>query len=129
MKRLLIILTSVIFLAGCANVFYQPERSRKWPDLGVRIAVVAVPGDNGVLARRDFVIRTVRPQTPAAFGGLQVGDVLLSMDGQIIDAVSVALDVMRSKSKFDTVLIVVERAGEERQLLISLANADMRSDI
>ena len=54
---------------------------------------------------------------------------LIALDDQRIDSVSTAVRIMQGKSKFDTLLVTVERAGETRQILISLANAEMRSDI
>ena len=42
MKRLAIIFVLVLFLSGCADLFYQPQRAKEWPDLGVHIAVVSV---------------------------------------------------------------------------------------
>lgn len=129
MKRLVIILVSAIFLSGCADLFYQPQRAKEWPDLGVHIAVVSIPSEDGVSVRRDFVIRSIRPQSPAAFGKIEPGDVLIALDDQRIDSVSTAVRIMQGKSRFDTLLVTVERAGETRQILISLANAEMRSDI
>jgi S1-C subfamily serine protease len=129
MKRLIVLAPLIIILSGCADFFYQPERFRKWPDLGVQIAVVTVPDKTGAAVRRDFLIRGVRPGTPAENAGVKAGDLLVSLDGRLINSVSVALDVMRSKTKMDTVLLVVERDGETRQFLISLANAALRSEI
>jgi S1-C subfamily serine protease len=129
MKRLIVLAPLIIILSGCADFFYQPERFRKWPDLGVQIAVVTVPDKTGAAVRRDFLIRGVRPGTPAENAGVKAGDLLVSLDGRLINSVSVALDVMRSKTKMDTVLLVVERDGETRQFLISLANAALRSKI
>ena len=129
MKRLILLAPLIIMLSGCADFLYQPERSRQWPDLGVQIAVVMVPDETGIVVRRDFLIRGVRPGTPAENAGVKAGDLLLSLDGRLINSVSVALDVMRSKTKMDTVLLVVERDGETRQFLISLANAALRSEI
>ena len=129
MKRLILLAPLIIILSGCADFLYQPERSRQWPDLGVQIAVVMVPDETGVVVRRDFLIRGVRPGTPAENAGVKAGDLLLSLDGRLINSVSAALDVMRSKTKMDTVLLVVERDGETRQFLISLANAALRSEI
>ena len=129
MKRLILLAPLIIMLSGCADFLYQPERSRQWPDLGVQIAVVTVPDKTGAAVRRDFLIRGVRPGTPAENAGVKAGDLLLSLDGRLINSVSVALDVMRSKTKMDTVLLVVERDGETRQFLISLANAALRSEI
>ena len=129
MKRIAIIVVSAIFLAGCADLFYQPQRAKEWPDLGVHIAVVSVPSEDGASVRRDFVIRSIRPQSPAAVGKIEPGDGLIALDDQRIDSVSTAVKIMQGKSRFDTLLVTVERAGETRQILISLANAEMRSDI
>lgn len=129
MKRLILLAPLIIILSGCADFLYQPERSRQWPDLGVQIAVVMVPDETGVVIRRDFLILGVRPGTPAENAGVKAGDLLISLDGRLINSVSAALNVMRSKNKMDTVLLVVERDGETRQFLISLANAALRSEI
>ncbi len=129
MKRLILLAPLIIILSGCADFLYQPERTRQWPDLGVQIAVVMVPDETGVVVRRDFLIRGVRPGTPAEHAGVKAGDLLISLDGRLVNSVSAALDVMRSKNKMDTVLLVVERDGETRQFLISLANAALRSEI
>ena len=129
MKRFAIILVSAVFLSGCADLFYQPQRAKEWPDLGVHIAVVSVPSEDGASVRRDFVIRSIRTQSPAAFGKIEPGDVLIALDDQRIDSVSTAVRIMQAKSRFDTLLVTVERAGETRQILISLANSEMRSDI
>ena len=129
MKRLILLAPLIIILSGCVDFLYQPERSRQWPDLGVQIAVIMVPDETGVTVRRDFLIRGVRPGTPAEVAGVKAGDLLISLDGRLINSVSAALDVMRSKNKMDTVLLVVERDGETRQFLISLANAALRSEI
>ena len=129
MKRFAIILVSAIFLSGCADLFYQPQRAKEWPDLGLHIAVVSVPSEDGASIRRDFVIRSIRPQSPAAFGKIEPGDVLIALDDQRIDSVCTAVRIMQAKSRYNTLLVTVERAGETRQILISLANAEMRSDI
>ena len=130
MKKLGLLLLLLSFLSGCAEFLYQPERTRQWPDLGLRIAVVVVPdvGDAAIV-QRQFVIRTVRPGTPAERADVRPGDVLLALDNKTITTVSDALEIMRNKSKFDTVLITVRRQEEILKLKASLTRAKSRSTI
>ena len=117
-------------LSGCADIFYQPERTKKWPDLGLRIAVLVLPDSvEPGQAKRTFLIRAVRPDTPAQKAGLAPGDVLQKMDGKAINNISDALEIMRRKKNKDSVILTVTRGEETLVFTVDLVTAVLRSSI
>ena len=130
MKSLSVLLVVLALLSGCADMFYQPERIKKWPDLGLRIAVVVVhdsvePGEE----KRHFLIRAVRPDTPAQSAGVRPGDILQALDGKTIHHISDALEIMRSKRNKDNVVLTITRGEETLVLTVDLATAVLHSSI
>ena len=130
MKSLSVLLLTLVMLSGCADIFYQPERTKKWTDLGLRIAVLVLPAsvDPGQ-AKRTFLLRAVRPATPAQKAGLAPGDVLQKMDGKAINNISDALGIMRSKKNKDSVILTVTRGEETLVFTVDLVTAVLRSSI
>ena len=130
MKPLSVLLVVLALLSGCADMFYQPERIKKWPDLGLRIAVVVIPDsiEQGQ-TKRHFLIRAVRPDTPAQSAGVRPGDILQALDGKTIHNISDALEIMRSKKNKDNVVLTVTRGEETLVLTVDLATAVLRSSI
>ena len=130
MKSLSVLLVTLGMLSGCADIFYQPERTKKWPDLGLRIAVLVLPDSvEPGQAKRTFLIRAVRPDTPAQKAGLAPGDVLQKMDGKAINNISDALEIMRRKKNKDSVILTVTRGEETLVFTVDLVTAVLRSSI
>ena len=130
MKSLSVLLLTLVMLSGCADIFYQPERTKKWPDLGLRIAVLVLPDSvEPGHTKRTFLIRAVRPDTPAQKAGLVPGDVLQKMDGKAINNISDALGIMRSKKNKDSVILTVTRGEETLVFTVDLVTAVLRSSI
>ncbi len=84
------------------RVFPFEER----PYLGVSLD----DGDNGV------IIREVEADAPAAEAGLQVDDVLVSINGEAVEDVQAAIEMIRGLAVGDVVTLEVER-GDERLTL------------
>lgn len=126
--KLLLWLPLLWSLTGCAELAFQPERTKQWPELGLRIAVLVIPASSkeptGV---RQFQIRKVRSGSPAESAGVLPGDQLIAMDGKDITSVSDAILVMRNKSLQDHLLLSLRRAEEFIVLSVDLAKADLRS--
>ena len=75
-------------------------------------------GDIGVAARWRPQVLTVTPDAPADRGGLRVGDVILTVDGQPGLPQPKVLEYIRAHPK-QTVVFTVERAGVETTLSIT----------
>lgn len=86
------------------------------------LGVGLVPADKGV------EVQQVAPDSPAAAAGLQVGDLILQIDGKDVTADSIR-DVMSGYAVGDTLALSVERSGETLDLSATLAErpADMDS--
>lgn len=74
--------------------------------------------DDGVAVRR------VVTGSPAAAGGLLVGDVLVSMDGAAIDSADTLTALVQAHQPGDVVSVVVMRNDSERTLEIELGSDD-----
>lgn len=72
------------------------------------------PADRGVLVDR------VRPDSPAAKAGLQVGDVIVELDGAAAHSVSDMLDAIGDRKQGDHVSIAAIRDGKQIQLTATL---------
>ena len=76
--------------------------------------------DNGV------IVSDVWPGGPAAAAGLEVGDILVSMDGQVADNLPTVTYNFRLRDSAENVQLVVLRSGVEKRL--SVAAVEQRSD-
>jgi membrane-associated protease RseP (regulator of RpoE activity) len=72
------------------------------------------PADRGVLVDR------VRPDSPAARAGLQVGDVVVDIDGDAARSATDMLDAMSDRKKGEQVSLDVIRDGKHMQLTATL---------
>jgi S1-C subfamily serine protease len=81
-----------------------------------------------VSADKGVEVQQVAPDSPAAAAGLQVGDLILQIDGKDVTADSIR-DVMSGYAVGDTLALSVERSGETLDLSATLAErpADMDS--
>ncbi|MBL9092781.1 MAG: PDZ domain-containing protein [Planctomycetaceae bacterium] len=93
---------------------------------GPRSATSDEPGYLGIIADdRDSAGRGVRlldvlAAGPAAIGGLQVGDVITSIDGVAVDSLDGMADVMTNRVVGEEVTFVVLRNGEVKQFDVVL---------
>ena len=130
MRKLPLLLFLLTTLSGCAGLVYKPDRVTNWPGLGMRIAVLVVTDSSKLGAgKRKFVVRAVRPDTPAEKAGVKSGDVLLALDDKIIHSISDALEIMRNKKTNNSVVLTVMRGDTIVVLTANLANALPRSSI
>ena len=66
-------------------------------------------------------VTSVVPGSPAEKAGVQAGDVLVSVDGKAIANLQGYSDVLRTLSPGQTVRAIVQRAGKELNLSVTLA--------
>ena len=74
----------------------------------------------GISASRGAVVTEVAPDSPAADAGLEVGDVIVALDGQSITTGSQLVDSIRSHAPGDKVTVEYERSGRKHEADITL---------
>jgi putative serine protease PepD len=74
----------------------------------------------GISASRGAMITEVSPDSPAADAGLEVGDVVVSLDGQSVSTADQLVDAIRSHEPGDEVTIEYERDGRKREATVQL---------
>lgn len=81
----------------------QPE-----PIFGITVGSVATELSDGTIGAEIF---SVTPETPAAVAGIQVGDLLLYIDGEVVEDSADVLRVRRQLRIGDTVEVILWRNG------------------
>lgn len=76
--------------------------------------------------RRDggqgAVITDVQPDTPAAFGGIVAGDIVIAVDDTVVDGGAGLVAAIRDRQPGDEVTVVVLREGEAESITVTLTN-------
>ena len=80
----------------------------------------------GLVRNYGVIVSDVWPGGPAAAAGLEVGDILVSVDGQVADNLPTVSYNFRLRDSAENVQLVVLRGGAERSL--SVAPVEQRSD-
>lgn len=83
------------------------------PYLGVRF----------IMRERGAEILEVVPDSPADKAGLQVGDLILEVDGQQVRPSRPLIDILLSYRPGDRVTLTVERDGEKLEIPVTLGRA------
>jgi membrane-associated protease RseP (regulator of RpoE activity) len=76
----------------------------------------------GAPADRGVLVEEVRPDRPAAQAGLQVGDIVLDVDGDAVHSSREIIDAIADRKKGDTVKMTVERDRHELKLEAKLVD-------
>ena len=94
--------------------------------LGVEMTEVSqeVMRENRMQRPRGVLLRSVRGHTPAARGGLNDGDILLSIDGTPVDRPNQVQTLIYSRDPGEVVTLEILRQGQARQLLIELGERE-----
>ncbi|CAN5634252.1 hypothetical protein BH24ACT4_BH24ACT4_16200 [soil metagenome] len=100
------------------------------PDQAV-LGVTTIEADNpdlppevleqfGITRREGLIIQTVSPDSGAAAAGLEVGDVILVVDGQTTDTNEALGEVIRAKGPGEVIAISYEREGVPAEVQATL---------
>jgi putative serine protease PepD len=96
--------------------------------LGIRSVTVdssldaSVRQQYGIVANSGALVAAVDPESPAEDGGLEVGDVVVEVDGTPITTNAQLTEVIRARAPGDTVTITVERQGRRRSFDVTLGS-------
>ncbi|MFG1620308.1 trypsin-like peptidase domain-containing protein [Kribbella sp. NPDC049227] len=66
-------------------------------------------------------VSLVNPGSPAARAGLRVGDVITSINNQVVDTAEALIVAIRTHQPGESVRLAYERSGRERQATVALA--------
>jgi len=98
-------------------------------EVGMSIQTITREMAKALALSRDYgvIVSDVWPGGPAQAAGLQVGDILLSVDGQAADNLPTVNYNFRLRDSTEKVQLVVLRAG--KQLTMSVTTVEDRSDL
>ena len=97
-------------------------------EIGMSIQTITPTLASSLVLSRDYgvIVSDVWPGGPAAAAGLQVGDILVSVDGRPAENVPTVSYSFRLRDSTDPVQLVVMTAGKQRTL--SVTPVEVRSD-
>jgi len=88
----------------------------------VQTVVLGVSSDDPTSGRGGALIQDVAPGTPAADAGLQVGDLVVELDGQVVTGRDDLIGRIRDHQPGDQVTLKVVRDGKEQTVTATLAD-------
>ncbi len=103
-------------------MFVQPGAAPRPTQLGVAFTILdaELAAEEGLEVEQGALIREVYDSTPAAEAGLQAGDVITAVDGDIVDEERTLTDRLYAYEEGDVVTLSVLREGEELELEVTL---------
>ncbi len=105
--------------AGLAaeRLLTPPQRRRSWTGM-TAVALREAGAESGA---RGLRIASVHPAGPAVLAGMEPGDELLEIEGQLVSDELALSDLVASEPADSTIDLVVRRDGAERQLRLVLS--------
>lgn len=92
-----------------------------YPVMGVRLDR-AFPGPGAQIAADEAKSPGVEPNGPAGTVGIRPGDVIMEIEGRVIDSPEEMIVALRSQQPGDRITIVVERDGQAREVMLVLGS-------
>ena len=115
-----------------SNLQIQPVPASRPTQLGVQFLTLnaEVAEEEGLDGDQGALIVEVFEDTPAAAAGLQAGDVILAVDGDVVDEERTLADRLYAYEEGDVVTLMVLREGEEIGIEVELgpSNHDVMFD-
>ncbi|MDP2232600.1 MAG: trypsin-like peptidase domain-containing protein, partial [Actinomycetota bacterium] len=76
---------------------------------------------------KGALVQFVEPNSPAAAGGLERGDIIVKIDGRAIEGTEDVFGAVRARKVGDRVAVVVVRGDAERTFQLTLASDSVRN--
>lgn len=123
--RIILAALLLLGLSACAQFSERPLKTEynTRPEIGVRLRVMPSTGlPKDVLGEQEQVLLVVRvsPERPAAQAGIQLGDVLVALDGQTISGMGDSVALMQNLQWGDEVIFTVLRDEELQEIPVLL---------
>jgi serine protease Do len=96
---------------------------RSAPKAAAPKAYFGVEFDDAPAAVKGARLKDVLDGSPAAKGGLKAGDLIVAMDGQVVESVDEARDVLKRRRPGDEIEVRVRRGGQTVTLTVALGRA------
>jgi S1-C subfamily serine protease len=119
MRKFIVLGLVVVMALSAGTILAQGDDDTETTDtawLGVRL----VDSADGV------TVRQVVTDSPAEAGGLLVGDVIVSVDGEAVESADALIAAIQAHAPGDALSITVSRDGTEQELEIELGAASLR---
>jgi 2-alkenal reductase len=97
-------------VVGIVDQIIDNNGSIEFPYLGIQTE----------LTEQGQIVAAVEPAGPAADSGLQVGDVLIGIDGTMVDEENSFMQLLLTHQPGDTVTLTIERSGATEELTVTL---------
>ena len=97
--------------------------------MGVRIADITqrIQDHFGLTVDAGVVVISVATGSPADEAGVEVGDVILTINGDVVESAEQVVDAVRAQSPGTAVVLTVLRGEEELTLSVTLAERPLRT--
>ncbi len=124
MSRVMMVVLACIGAAGVApaepDVSTKPERSG-W--LGVYTENLSKPMLAALDIGHGVLVTDVAEESPASAAGIEVGDVLLSVDGEKLERTGDLRSIVRARPD-KSVTVALRRRGRERRVTVKLGSRE-----
>jgi serine protease Do len=96
--------------------------SRGWMGVGLQDLTPALAERLGLNLEKGVLLSAVYPETPAHDAGLEVGDVLLSLDGEEIASSDALVRSVGKKRPGEQILLSIRRGERNKKIRVTLAS-------
>jgi serine protease DegQ len=114
--------------AAVEQLLKQGEVRRGRTGVHVRTVTPEVAAGLGLPGTRGVLVARVDRGSPAEQAGVQVGDLITSIDGQAVQDANEVRDLIGRRAPGEKVVVLVVRNGETRTITITLADARAAAD-
>jgi len=120
-------LLCMIGLSACTQLNERPLKTdfNTRPELGLRLRVISSSSSSlpeEVVSKQQHVLRVMRvnPHQPGEWGGIQVGDVIVALNGQTVSGMGDSVALMNNLQWGDLVTLTIFRDNELQDIGVLL---------
>ena len=103
--------------------------SRGWIGVGLQTLDEEIAGQLGLAATSGVLLRSVYEGTPAADAGLEVGDVVVELDGSVVTESEELVHAIGNMNPGEKVNLTVVRNGRKKKIAVKLGERPTETDL